>query len=150
MEMMDIRAAIGWYKDSAELMKVLGKALEPQPEGECDPLDRELIAAKRKLVVSLLDSSAAASLTIMDQMFLELPLLMGHAEDLAALHKALNLHGAEMDNIRLILEKTAPPETPESAPNGVEAEISEGNAEEELAVIFPKLYRSVHPSPLRE
>jgi hypothetical protein len=127
MEMMDIPAAIGWYKDSAELIKVLGKALEPQPEGECHPLNRELIAAKRKLVESLMRSTTIASILITDQMFLELPLLMGH-QDFAALHEALNLHGAEMDNTRRILEKTAPPETPESAPNGVEAEISEGNA----------------------
>ena len=125
MEMMDMPAAIGWYKDSAELMKVLGKALEPQPEGECDG---ELIAAKRKLVQSLMRSTTIASILITDQMFLELPLLMGHTEDLAALHEALNLHGAEMDNTKRILKKTAPPETPESAPNGVEAEISEGNA----------------------
>jgi len=37
MEMMDMPAAIGWFKDSAELMKVLGKALEPQPEGQSRP-----------------------------------------------------------------------------------------------------------------
>jgi len=128
MEMMDIPAAIGWFKDSAELMKVLGKALEPQPEGECRPLDPELIAAKRKLVESSMKSTYIASILITDQMFLELPLLMGHPEDLAALLKAENLHGAEMSNLLRIFEKTAPPETPESAPNGVEAEISEGNA----------------------
>jgi hypothetical protein len=70
MEMMDIPAAIGWFKDSAELMKILGKALEPQPEGECDG---ELIAAKRKLVESLMRSTTIASILITDQMFLDCP-----------------------------------------------------------------------------
>jgi hypothetical protein len=124
MEMMDIPAAIGWYKDSAELMKVLGKTLEPQPEGECDG---ELIAAQRKLVEASLKASTLASIAIGDQMLLELPLLMGQFQDLLALNEAQNLYGAEKKNTRRILAKTAPPETPESAPNGVEAEISEGN-----------------------
>ena len=127
MEMMDIPAAIGWYKDSAELMMVMGNSLEPQPEGECDPKDREVIAAKRKLVVSLLENSDAMSTAITDQMFLELPLLMGHPQDLAALQQASSLYAAKSDDTRRILKKTAPPETPGSAPNGVEAEISEGN-----------------------
>ena len=125
MEMMDIPAAIGWYKDSAELMKVLGKTLEPQPEGECDG---ELIAAQRKFVQSLMRSTTIASILITDQMFLELPLLMGQFQDLVALNQAQNFYEAERKNTRRILEKTAPPETPESGPNGVEAEISEGNA----------------------
>jgi hypothetical protein len=143
MEMMDIPAAIDWLNGSAELMKVSAKALEPQPEGECDPLDREVIAAKRKLVASLLHNTAAASFAIMDQIFVELPLLMGHTQDLAALQTALNLHGAEMDNVRRNLDKTAPPETPEPAPNDV-AEISEA---EKIEMLFPKLYRAARGGP---
>jgi hypothetical protein len=128
MEMMDIPAAIGWLNDSAELMVVLGQALEPQPEGECDPLDRELIAAKRKLVEALLNNYDPAAKVITDQMLLEMPLLMGRAQDLAALQKAQALYGVERDKTRRIFKETAPPETPKSAPNDVEAEISEGNA----------------------
>jgi hypothetical protein len=113
MEMMDIPAAIGWFKDSAELMKVLGKALEPQPEGECDPLDRKFVGV-------LLNNYDPAAKVITDQMFLELPLLMGRAQDLAALQKAQALYGVERDKTMRIFKETAPPETPKSALNDVE------------------------------
>jgi len=46
---------------------------------------------------------------------------MGRAQDLAALQKAQALYGVERDKTRRIFKETAPPETPKSAPNDVEA-----------------------------
>jgi hypothetical protein len=73
MEMMDIAAAIGWLNDSAQLMVVSGQSLEPQPEGKCDPLKRDLIAAKRKFVEVLLNNYDPAAKVITEQMLLECP-----------------------------------------------------------------------------
>jgi hypothetical protein len=88
MEMMDIRAAIRWLNESSDLMMVIGKSLESQPKGETDFLKRELIAAHRASIEAALNTSLVAAILISDQMILELPLLMGHAEDYSALAKA--------------------------------------------------------------
>src|SRR6266403_197473 len=109
MEMMDIRAAIRWLNESSDLMMVIGKSLESQPKGETDFLKRELIAAHRASIEAALNtSSLVAAILISDQMILELPLLMGHAEDYSALAKAQARYREESNKAFSVLENTAP------------------------------------------
>jgi hypothetical protein len=82
MEMMDIRAAIRWLNESSDGMMVFGKSLESQPKGESDPLKRELIAAQRAAVEAFLNTSLVSARLIGEQVLLELPLLMGHSDQL--------------------------------------------------------------------
>jgi len=108
MEMMDIRAAIRWLNESSDLMMVIGKSLESQPKGETDFLKRELIAAHRASIEAALNTSLVAAILISDQMILELPLLMGHAEDYSALAKAQARYREESNKAFSVLENTAP------------------------------------------
>ena len=128
MEMMDIQAAIRWFDESVELMAVLGKNLKLHPKDEFDPLKRELIAASRDYVEATLRASTLAALAIAPQMTLELPLLMGHAQDLAALMKAEALYAAEKDKTWRLFEQTAPT-NPEprnvGIPDDIQAKINE-------------------------
>ena len=87
MEMMDIRAAIRWLNESSDLMTVIVKSLESQPKGETDFLKQELIAAQRASIEAALNSSMVTAILTSEQMILELPLLMGHAEDYPALKR---------------------------------------------------------------
>ena len=131
MEMMDIQAAIRWFDESVELMVALGKNLESHPKDESDPLKRELIAAKRDWVEATLKASTLAVLAITRQKTLELPLLMGHAQDLAALMKAETLYAAEEGKTWRLFEQTAPtnPEPRMSGiPDDIQAEINELSA----------------------
>jgi hypothetical protein len=108
MEMMDIRAAIQWLNESCDLMTVIVKSLESQPKGETDTLKRELIAAQRAAIEATLNSSMVTAILISEQMILELPLLMGHAEDYSALAKAHARYQEESNKACSVLESTAP------------------------------------------
>ena len=108
MEMMDIRAAIRWLNESSDLMMVIGKILESQPKGETDFLKQELIAAQRASIEAALNSSMVTAILISEQMILELPLLMGHAEDYSALAKAHARYQEESNKACSVLESTAP------------------------------------------
>jgi len=108
MEMMDIRAAIRWLNESSDLMTVIVKSLESQPKGEADFLKRELIATQRALIEAALNSSMVTGILISEQMMLELPLLMGHAEDYSALAKAHARYQEESSKACSVLESTAP------------------------------------------
>ena len=108
MEMMDIRAAIRWLNESCDLMTVIVKSLESQPRGETDFLKQELIATQRALIEAPLNSSMVTGILISEQMILELPLLMGHAEDYSALAKAHARYQEESSKACSVLESTAP------------------------------------------
>jgi hypothetical protein len=108
MEMIDIRAAIRWFNESSDLMKVIGKSLASQPKGETDSLKRELIAAHHALIETALNASLVAAILINEQVTLELPLLMGHAEDYSALAKAQAHYREESNKACSVLESTAP------------------------------------------
>ena len=128
MEMMDIQAAVRWFDDSVVLMMAMRKRLESHPKDETDPLKREFIAASRDYVEAMLKSSYRHSIAITRQMSLELPLLLAHAEELAALRKAENLYEAESEKTWLVFKQTAPtyPEPPRSAvTDDIEAELNE-------------------------
>jgi hypothetical protein len=126
MEMMDIHAAIRWLNESSDSMVAIGKTLESQPKGETDFLKGELIAAQRASIEAVLKSSVVTAIIISEQMISELPLVMGHTEDLLALLKAQTRYRTESSKACSVLEKTAPvnqtapadprapkPETPE-------------------------------------
>jgi hypothetical protein len=108
MEMMDIQAAIRWLNESSDSMVVTGKTLESQPKGEIDFLQRESIAAQRASIETALNTSLVTAILISDQMILELPLLMGHAEDYLALVKAQARFRAESSKACSVLKKTGP------------------------------------------
>ena len=108
MEMMDIRAAIRWLNESSDLMTVIVKGLESQPKGETDFLKQELIATQRALIEAALNSSMVTGILISEQMILELPLLMGHADDYSALAKAQARYREESNKACAVLKKTAP------------------------------------------
>ncbi len=121
MEMMDIRAAIRWLNESSDLMMVIGKSLESQPKGETDFLKRELIAAQRTAIETALNASLVGAILISEQMILELPLLMGHAEDYSALAKAQAHFREESNKACSVLENTAPVnQTAPAAPHALE------------------------------
>jgi hypothetical protein len=107
MEMMDIRAAIRWLNESSDWMMVMSKSLESQPEGEMDFLKRELIAAQRASIESALNNSLIAAILLGDQVMLELPLLMGHAEDYLTLVKAQARYREESNKACAVLKKIA-------------------------------------------
>ena len=128
MEMMDIQAAVRWFDDSVAMMMTMRKRLESHRKDETDPLKREVIAAARDYVEAMLKSSYRHSIAITHQMALELPLLLAHAEELAALRKAENLYEAESEKTWLVFKQTAPtyPEPPRSAvTDDIEAELNE-------------------------
>ena len=108
MEMMDIRAAIRWLNESSDLMMVIGKILESQPKGETDFLKRELIATQRTAIETALNASLVGAILISEQLILELPLLMGHADDYSALAKAQARYREESNKACSVLESTAP------------------------------------------
>src|SRR5258708_21324669 len=107
MEMMDIRAAIRWLNESSDLMMVIGKILESQPKGETDFLKRELIATQRTAIETALNASLVGAILISEQLILELPLLMGHAEDYSALAQAHARYREESNKACSVLESTA-------------------------------------------
>jgi hypothetical protein len=107
MEMMDIRAAIRWLNESSDWVMVMGKSLESQPKGEMDFLKRELVAAKRALIEAALNNSLIAAMLLGDQVILELPLLMGHAEDYLSLVKAQARYREESNKACSVLKKIA-------------------------------------------
>jgi hypothetical protein len=119
MEMMDIREAIRWFNESSDLMVGLGKTLELQPKGETDFLRRESIAAQRVFIENALNTSIVTAILISDQMILELPLLMGHAEEYGALVKAQARYREESSKACSVLKKTGP--VSEIVPAGPEA-----------------------------
>jgi hypothetical protein len=126
--MMDFQAAERWFDQSAELMVAMRKDLESQPKDEPDPLKRELIFASRDYVEAKLKASSIGAIVIIRQMTLELPLLMGHAEKLAALRMADSRYVAERNKTQLLFEQTAPsfPRRPKAAtPGDIEARINE-------------------------
>jgi hypothetical protein len=128
MEMMDTQAAVGWFDDSVVLMMAMRKRLESHPKDETDPLNRDFIAASRDYVEAMLKSSYRHSIAITRQMSLELPLLLAHAEALAALWRAETLYAEESDKTWLVFKQTAPtyPEPPRSAiTDDIEAELNE-------------------------
>jgi hypothetical protein len=107
MEMMDIRAAIRWLNESSDLMTVIVKSLESQPKGEMDFLKRELVAAQRVLIEAALNHSVIAAILLGEQVILELPLLMGHAEDYLTLVKAQTRYREESTKACAVLKKIA-------------------------------------------
>jgi len=107
MEMMDIRAAIRWLNESSDWMMVMGKSLESQPQGEMDFLKRELIAAQRASIEAALNNSMIAAILLGDQVVLELPLLMGHAEDYLPLVKAQARYREESNKACAVVKKIA-------------------------------------------
>ena len=126
--MMDFQAAERWFDQSAELMVAMRKNLESHPKDEPDPLKRELIFASRDYVEAKLKASSIGAIVIIRQMTLELPLLMGHAEKLAALRMADSRYVAERNKTQLLFEQTAPtfPRRPRAAiPDDVQAGIDE-------------------------
>jgi len=122
MEMMDVQAAVRWYGESAELMATLRKMLESHPKEEPDALKRELIATSRDMVEAHLKASGEAAEAIIHQMRLELPLLLGHPQDLAALKKAETLYAANRNTTWRLFEQTAPTD-PEPRMSGIPDEL---------------------------
>jgi cellobiose-specific phosphotransferase system component IIA len=107
MEMMDIRAAIRWLNESSDLMTMIVKSLESQPKGEMEFLKRELVAAQRVLIEAALNNSVIVAKLLSDQVILELPLLMGHAEDYLTLVKAQTRYREESNKACAVLKKIA-------------------------------------------
>jgi hypothetical protein len=138
MEMMDIRAAIRWLNESCDLMTVIVKSLESQPKGETDTLKRELIAAQRAAIEATLNSSMVTAILISEQMILELPLLVGHAEDCLALVKAQGRYREESNKACAVLKKIAPviPTDP-AAPHALEPRTPADRMKELMAKSSP-------------
>ena|SRR5450759_5049817 len=138
MEMMDIRAAIRWLNESSDLMTVIVKSLESQPKGETDTLKRELIAAQRAAIEAALNSSMVTAILISEQIILELPLLMGHAEDYSALAKAQARYREESNKACSVLKNTAPVnQTAPAAPHALEPRTPADRMKELMAKSSP-------------
>jgi hypothetical protein len=138
MEMMDIRAAIRWLNESSDLMTVIIKSLESQPKGETDTLKRELIAAQRAAIEAALNSSLVSAILISEQIMLELPLLMGHAEDYSALAKAHVRYREESNKACSVLKNTAPVnQTAPAAPHALEPRTPADRMKELMAKSSP-------------
>jgi hypothetical protein len=136
--MMDIRAAIRWLNESSDGMMVMGKSLESQPKGETDFLKQELIAAQRASIEAALNSSMITAILISEQMILELPLLMGHAEDYLALAKAQARYREESNKACSVLKNTAPlNQTAPAAPHALEPRTPADRMKELMAKSSP-------------